>query len=273
MTACIVVGRAVVELAAAAARPQPWASWRRTGSAATGRYHHGFTQAFKQPLEPDHPTLLRAHTLLYTANVRAQCVASGLRVAAQLVAKSLHVAAQIVAQGTRFPGDLPPQVDEDGAQCGQHERCEPYPDRQDADQFGAHVRASDRFITASPVLTSSAQPSTWRCTRVYRLEYRNVRCASRFGRVNARRAGDPFRRAGGGVGCAADEAGRRCDVRCCATRAPLKEFVDQSFARFVTGDLDVNSDADWNNYLAQLEALKVDRFVEILQIACDRMYR
>ena len=37
--------------------------------------------------------------------------------------------------------------------------------------------------------------------------------------------------------------------------------------------LDVNSDADWNNYLAQLEALKVDRFVEILQIACDRMYR
>ena len=66
---------------------------------------------------------------------------------------------------------------------------------------------------------------------------------------------------------------RGCGVRCCATRAPLKEFVDQSFARFVTGDLDVNSDADWNNYLAQLEALKVDRFVEILQIACDRMYR
>ena len=45
---------------------------------------------------------------------------------------------------------------------------------------------------------------------------------------------------------------RGCGVRCCATR---------------------NSDADWNNYLAQLEALKVDRFVEILQIACDRMYR
>lgn len=56
-------------------------------------------------------------------------------------------------------------------------------------------------------------------------------------------------------------------------RAPIKEFVDQSFARFVTGDLDVNADADWNNYLAQLEALKVDRFVELLQIAYDRMYR
>ena len=42
----------------------------------------------------------------------------------------------------------------------------------------------------------------------------------------------------------------------------------------MTDDLDVlNSDADWNNHLAQLEAPKVDRFVEILQIACDRMYR
>ena len=56
-------------------------------------------------------------------------------------------------------------------------------------------------------------------------------------------------------------------------RAPLKEFVDQSFARFVTGDLDINSDNDWNNYLAQVEALKAGRFVEILQIAYDRMYR
>ena len=55
-------------------------------------------------------------------------------------------------------------------------------------------------------------------------------------------------------------------------RAPLKEFVDQSFARFVTGDLDINSDDDWNNYLAQLDALKVARFVEILQVAYDRMY-
>ena len=56
-------------------------------------------------------------------------------------------------------------------------------------------------------------------------------------------------------------------------RAPLKEFVDQSFARFVTGDLDINSDDDWNTYLAQVEALKAGRFVEILQIAYDRMYR
>ena len=59
-------------------------------------------------------------------------------------------------------------------------------------------------------------------------------------------------------------------------RAPLKEFVDQSFARFVTGDLDINSWQsydDWNTYLAQVEALKAGRFVEILQIAYDRMYR
>ena len=49
--------------------------------------------------------------------------------------------------------------------------------------------------------------------------------------------------------------------------------MNESVARFVVGDLDVNSNSDWNDYLSELQSYKLDRFVEILQIAYDRMYR
>ena len=56
-------------------------------------------------------------------------------------------------------------------------------------------------------------------------------------------------------------------------RSPIKDYVNESVARFVVGDLDVNSNSDWNDYLSELQSYKLDRFVEILQIAYDRMYR
>ena len=63
---------------------------------------------------------------------------------------------------------------------------------------------------------------------------------------------------------------RAVSTASCARRSTSS--WSRAFARFVTGDLDISSDDDWNNYLAQLEALKLSRFVEILQIAYTRMY-
>ena len=36
---------------------------------------------------------------------------------------------------------------------------------------------------------------------------------------------------------------------------------------FITGDLDINSDKDWNAYLNELNMIGVDRFVAIKQDA------
>lgn len=41
----------------------------------------------------------------------------------------------------------------------------------------------------------------------------------------------------------------------------IKSYVDQSMVRFITGDLDIEK--DWDNYVKRLEALQVDRYVEI----------
>lgn len=49
----------------------------------------------------------------------------------------------------------------------------------------------------------------------------------------------------------------------------LKAYVDESIARFIVGDLDINSDADWNAYLKELDMIGVDRYVEIKQAAYD----
>jgi putative aldouronate transport system substrate-binding protein len=47
----------------------------------------------------------------------------------------------------------------------------------------------------------------------------------------------------------------------------LDTYVDESIARFITGDLDINSDKDWNAYLNELNMIGVDRFVAIKQDA------
>ena len=54
-------------------------------------------------------------------------------------------------------------------------------------------------------------------------------------------------------------------------RSEIKTYVDQSFARFVTGDLDIES--DWDSYLAQFKALELDRYIDIVQRTYDRQYK
>ncbi len=54
-------------------------------------------------------------------------------------------------------------------------------------------------------------------------------------------------------------------------RAELKTYVDQSFARFVTGDLDIES--DWDSYLAQFRALELEKYLDMVQSTYDRQYK
>lgn len=50
----------------------------------------------------------------------------------------------------------------------------------------------------------------------------------------------------------------------------ILNYVNEMIARFVTGDLDIST--DWEDYLAEFEALNVDRYVEILQAAYTAKY-
>ena len=49
----------------------------------------------------------------------------------------------------------------------------------------------------------------------------------------------------------------------------IKTYVDQMQYEFITGKTDI--DANWNNYLKELKAMNNDRYLEISQIAYDRM--
>ena len=51
----------------------------------------------------------------------------------------------------------------------------------------------------------------------------------------------------------------------------LKTYVDESMAAFMTGTRDI--EAEWDSYLAQLEALRLPEFLNIVQQAYDRMYK
>jgi putative aldouronate transport system substrate-binding protein len=50
-------------------------------------------------------------------------------------------------------------------------------------------------------------------------------------------------------------------------KGPLLDYVEQSAAKFITGAMDL--DAEWDSYLENLNKLKTDRYVEILQNAYD----
>ncbi len=50
----------------------------------------------------------------------------------------------------------------------------------------------------------------------------------------------------------------------------ITDYVLQQQAAFITGQVDI--DAEWDNYVAQLQTLNVDRYVEIYQAATDRYY-
>ncbi len=49
----------------------------------------------------------------------------------------------------------------------------------------------------------------------------------------------------------------------------MNDYVREMIARFITGDANINSDAEWNNYLAELDAIGLDRYLEIMQETYD----
>jgi len=51
----------------------------------------------------------------------------------------------------------------------------------------------------------------------------------------------------------------------------LKTYVDEAMSLFATGQLDPNSDADWNNYLNELNKLQYKEIMQVDQVAYDRM--
>ena len=54
-------------------------------------------------------------------------------------------------------------------------------------------------------------------------------------------------------------------------KTTINEFVKEHIALFVTGNLDL--DADWDSYLATLDQIGIDRYLELVQSAYDRTYR
>lgn len=51
----------------------------------------------------------------------------------------------------------------------------------------------------------------------------------------------------------------------------LKSYVDECLASFVTGTKDI--DAEWDNYLAELEKIGLGEYLEVVQGVYDRMYK
>ncbi|MCG8453671.1 MAG: extracellular solute-binding protein [Spirochaetales bacterium] len=47
----------------------------------------------------------------------------------------------------------------------------------------------------------------------------------------------------------------------------------ESYANFVTGNMDPNSDEDWNAYLEQVKDLGMDQLIEVIQMGYDRQYK
>ena len=54
-------------------------------------------------------------------------------------------------------------------------------------------------------------------------------------------------------------------------KTTINEFVKEHIALFATGNLD--PDADWDSYLATLDQIGIDRYLELVQSAYDRTYR
>ena len=52
-------------------------------------------------------------------------------------------------------------------------------------------------------------------------------------------------------------------------RQQINQYVNESIAQFIVGDLDINSDADWQEYLDTLDRLELDTYLEIEQRTYD----
>ena len=49
------------------------------------------------------------------------------------------------------------------------------------------------------------------------------------------------------------------------------DYVNESIARFITGDLDIDDDSAWQNYLDELQAMGLSDLLSVYQAAYDRM--
>jgi len=58
----------------------------------------------------------------------------------------------------------------------------------------------------------------------------------------------------------ANDTARMADIN-----TPLNNYINQTCAQFITGDRDVNSDAVWNAYLAELDRMGASDRVTLLQ--------
>ena len=54
-------------------------------------------------------------------------------------------------------------------------------------------------------------------------------------------------------------------------QATINTYVNESIARFIIGDLDINSDADWDGFKRELEKLGVNEYLAVIQGACDKV--
>lgn len=62
-------------------------------------------------------------------------------------------------------------------------------------------------------------------------------------------------------------------IRIATLRQQTNDFVNESIAKFVTGDLDINDDAAWQNYLDTLEDLNLTELLEIEQKTYDKVMK
>lgn len=53
---------------------------------------------------------------------------------------------------------------------------------------------------------------------------------------------------------------------------PIINYVDECWSRFVLGDLDIDSDTDWNAFVAEAKGMDLDAALEVIQAAYDRLH-
>ena len=53
-------------------------------------------------------------------------------------------------------------------------------------------------------------------------------------------------------------------------KSPISTYITESFANFISGAIDIDDDAAWENYLSTLESMNVDRMLEIYQGCYER---
>lgn len=55
-----------------------------------------------------------------------------------------------------------------------------------------------------------------------------------------------------------------------AASADVDTYLDETLIKFVIGELDVDNDAVWAEYISSLESLGVDTMIEIYEAAYER---